>query len=31
MIQIVTPIIAIIYIFVSCWYDRVPIVKVGST
>jgi hypothetical protein len=27
MIQIVTPIIAIIYIFVSCWNDRFPIIK----
>lgn len=25
VIQIITPLIAIIYIFIKCWYDRIPI------
>ncbi len=28
LIQIATPIIALIYIFIKCWHDRVPIEQI---
>jgi hypothetical protein len=30
VIQIITPLIAIIYIFIKCWYDRIPIYNNSS-